>query len=269
MEPDYEAAARYMHGEREPWQSNCSKLEVVGLRKASEDTARLHIAGRCPVCGHHIRKRIDSADTIAFFRSKGSLGMNDILGKRYLLTCNCAYAHEGAPDGVRGCGAQGAVTVSSVDGTAAVSYCSDVDVPTEERDADEWIERAAGRQLQRLRNLAGQWVSMLGVVTGFVTVGTIFDFTANDLELQGTWLVAYLLAAAAAVAGAVVAVTFASQAAGLRQLNDVPAEVDERSRVMREARVYCRRRLSWSRWAALVAMLLLIVAVAVRFLGEG
>ena len=185
----------------------------------------------------------------------------------YLITCNCVFGHEDAPDGTRGCGAQRAVLVKPQQGAEPrVTY---VVGAAADWDKDEWIGRAEHDQLPRMRELAGQWTTMLGVVTGFLAVGTIFEFTKKDLGLSGGAWAPYVLFAALALAAAVAAVYYGSQAAGLRFLKDIPTDVDGRAQHVDGAVTFCAERLTISRYLALASVVALASALAVRAIASG
>jgi len=250
----------YVHGTSRDWVGVCP----FGVQTSDTDQ---WLVGDCPTCDHPIRKRISGSSDVALLDgTRATKPAGEAKPATYLITCNCAYGHDDAPERVRGCGAQGAVLVTPQRGGPAIVTYADPDVDA--WDADEWVERAERDQLLRLREFAGQWASMLGVVTGLVSVGTIFDFTRGDLLLHGAYLWGYVAASALALAAAVLAVWLASQAAGLKQFDRVPDDLEGRGVTLQQARAFCRDRLTWSKWSALAAVILIALALALRFAGE-
>jgi hypothetical protein len=249
----------YVHGESAEWQG------TIQLTAKSDPGGKdfTRIMGVCPRCGHEISKDIRPLRSGAFFVEPDAESASEPeVSRTYLITCNCVFGHENAPEGTRGCGAQGAVLVRRSEGAALL--VEHVKGAAADWDRDEWIGRAEHEQLPRMRELAGQWTAMLGVVTGFVAVGTIFDFTKADLTLSGGAWAAYVVFAALALATAIAAVTYGSQAAGLRYLDDIPADVDGRVQHVDAAVVFCRERLTRSRRLALASVVALAIALAVR-----
>ena len=66
----------------------------------------------------------------------------------YLMTCNCIYGHEGAPEAAHGCGAQGGVRVLKKDDRLVVRY---VRVSPEQRDVEAWANDATTNRLAKMR----------------------------------------------------------------------------------------------------------------------
>ena len=250
------------------------------------------LKGKCPRCEHEIIKGIlpvaggellaatakksveaegsgeteeSSASETATSRDGCSVTPDDGKSTTYLVTCNCVFGHRDAPEGVRGCGWQAAVRVTSREGERP--KVEQVTGNANEWDDDEYVERASRQQLQQVRQFAGQWTAMLGVVTGFLAVGTFFDFTRKDLALQGLAWIVYAAAALVALAAAVASVAPGFQAAGLKHFTTIPADTGGRMTLMDKAVKDCRLRLSLSRWGALVAVIALAVAVGARLTG--
>jgi len=253
------SSVAYVHGESKEWQGPIH----FDVGRDEGGTAFTQIMGTCPRCGHDISRDIRPLKSGAFFAGPGAPPPSKAEEARtYLITCNCVFGHADAPDGTRGCGAQGAVLVTPNGGKPPV--VEHVKGAAADWDKDEWIGHAEHEQLPRMRELAGQWTTMLGVVTGFLAVGTIFEFTKKDLDLSGGVWAAYVLFAGLALAAAVIAVYYGSQAAGLRFLNDIPTDVDGRARRVDDAVAFCSERLTRSRYSALVSVVALAIAMAVR-----
>jgi len=255
---DQNSSVHYVRGESDTWHK---AIQFTPEPDGGKEYTR--IAGKCPRCAHEISRDIRPLQSGAYFvkPDAGSASEPEV-PRTYLITCNCVFGHENAPEGTRGCGAQGAVMVTPNQGAAPlVEHVTGV---AADWDKDEWIARAEHEQLPRMREFAGQWTTMLGVITGFVAVGTIFDFTKKDLSLSGGAWAAYVVFAALALAAAIAAVYYGSQAAGLRYLNDIPADVGGRVEHVDAAVVFCAERLKRSRYLALTSVVALAIALGVR-----
>jgi hypothetical protein len=239
---------------------------VVNLSAKKEGTDYALLKGQCPRCGHPISKRIVPVrDLELLARNVDAPPPQPDDPREYLVTCNCAFGHEDAPDAVRGCGWQTSVCVTPrAEGEPLVEkVVGDVDA----WDKDEYVELATHQQLQQVRQFAGQWTAMLGVVTGFLAVGTFFDFTRADLGVHGAVWAVYVGGALVALAAAVLSVARGSQAAGLQHFHEVPAETQKRVELVDNTVKHCRRQLWDSKWLALVSVIALVVAVAARLQG--
>ena len=265
---DPEPGRLYVRGEPESWTKGCQKLKVVPeeakvARYPAGHVRVLRIEGPCPACGHILSKEISPLAQGALFAPP-----RQAEGPRlYFVTCNCVSPHSGAPDGVRGCGAQGGVQVTTTATGWEVDYAS---LSIEERDADEWAERARLEQLTRVRQLASHWADVWGVIAGLVAVGMIFDAEKTDGKIYGLGppsSTIYVALVGLALAAAVLAVLFAARAAGLRELDDIPADVKGRVGLQVAMVAYCRSRLTLSRSLALCSVVLIAVALGLRFFG--
>jgi hypothetical protein len=256
-EPDEKKDDSYLHGQPENW-------TTAEFKPAPDEGPYVRINGKCPHCAHDISKSIvPLKGAVALAAEKGD---SDEKSFRYLVTCNCVRGHADAPDGVRGCGAQGWVVVKSKKGVLSDVVAIE-DSDPDEWDKDEYVERMLHEQLPKLREFAGQWTAMLGVVTGFLAVGTFFDFTREDLKVGDLAWKVYVAGAAVALAAAVIAVALGSQAAGLRQFDEMPADTQGRIAALNDTVAYCRQRLDLSKIAALVSVISLATAMAARFAG--
>jgi hypothetical protein len=257
--PEEKKDDSYLHGQPEKWAD-----AVFRPVADSPGGPYVRITGECPQCKHDISKSIvPRTGAVALAAEKGDV---DEKSFRYLVTCNCIRGHADAPDGVRGCGAQGWVAVKSKKG--AISEVVAIgDSDPDEWDKDEYVELMLHQQLPKLREFAGQWTAMLGVVTGFLAVGTFFDFTLEDLKIDDLAWKVYVAGAAVALVAAVIAVALGSQAAGLRQFDEMPADTAGRVKALNDTVEYCRRRLDLSKIAALVSVVSLGIAMAARFAG--
>ena len=255
----------YARGEPVSWEVLCGKFEVrshelrVGKYVRGHGRA-MRIEGKRPGCDHQLSKEISPlAQGALFAPPRPAEG-----AQTYVVTCNCVSQHPGAPDGVRGCGAQGGVTVTPKGSGWEVVYAN----PTvSERDADEWAERARLEQLPRVRALAAQWMAVWGVIAGLITFGTIFDADERIYGLTSPSSAVYVATAGLSLAAAVLAVVFASQAAGLRELDDIPADVAGRVELQVAMVAYCRSRLTQSRIFAMCSVILVAGALGLRFFG--
>ena len=265
---DPEPGRAYVRGEPESWTKGCQELKVVPeeARVAKHPAGRvrvLHIQGPCPACGHILSREISPLAKGALFApSKQTEGP-----RRYFVTCNCVSPHSGAPDGVRGCGAQGGVEVTTTATGWEVGYAS---LSIEERDADEWAERARLEQLTRVRQLASHWTDVWGVIAGLVAVGMIVDAEKADGKIYGLdppTSTIYVALVGLALAAAVLAVLFAARAAGLRELDDIPADVKGRVGLQVAMVAYCRSRLTLSKFLALCSVALVALALGLRLFG--
>jgi hypothetical protein len=96
------AALPYEAGQPDGWAEGLTKL-----RRSTRMEAGLAVdivIGPCPRCGDQISKDVGVQDGI------GLLAQPD----RIQIVCNCGHAHANAPNGVRGCGAQGFALLSKI-----------------------------------------------------------------------------------------------------------------------------------------------------------
>lgn len=138
------------------------------------------------------------------------------------------------------------------------------DITAEQRDADLWVTEAAREALPRLRELAGQWAATVTTLTGLFGLGALISGDDAVRALDTRWRVAYGVLALVALTAAAVSILQASLAAQATVAEvgpDVSARVAER----RERIQAVRRRLAISRWAAGVALVMAVLALAVRW----
>ena len=265
----------YVHGQAEGLAEVCLRAELD-----PDGRSYVRVSGKCPRCKHEISKRISALAGGEFLAADGrGLRASGVEGSpvgplrtgnrdephTYLVNCNCTYGHQDAPRGVRGCGWQASVCIMPREGGEPEVKQVSGDVGA--WDKDEYVERASSKQLQKVRRFAGQWTAMLGVVTGFLAVGTFFDLTKKDLGLHGPAWVVYVAGALVALAAAVGSVARGSQAAGLQHFDRIPADTEGRVHLEGRAVKNCRDWLSQSKRLALVSVVALAVAVAARLAG--
>lgn len=254
----------YRHGQSENWAEDCAGCLKLDGDVDAGTKMLTRIVGTCPMCGHPIVKTIRpfEEDVVGFSADQRCKRLEDG-AKLYLVTCNCVYAHDGAPEGVRGCGAQGTVRVTPGEGGGGtLEYAK---TTGEQRDPDEWFEAAVSQRLSRVRELATQWSAMLGVVTGFVAFGAIFDAgDAGIAATSGRWK-PYLVLAGLALAAAMAAVVLGAQAASLKRFDVLPSDLTGRASSYAQARRHAQDRLKASQVCCAAAVAVLGVALIVRF----
>lgn len=91
------APLQYLEGTPEEWDAG-----VAALQPAAQGGVAL--VGPCPRCADAIRAPLDDLPLPAF-------GLHKHKQMVVRVVCNCSTAHPGAPAGVRGCGAEGGVTL--------------------------------------------------------------------------------------------------------------------------------------------------------------
>jgi hypothetical protein len=96
---------KYQRGEPDEWRSSVAALKVREIPGAGGHRA-FEIAGPCPRCQHSIRKDV----SYVFGPALALSGQRESVTVR--VVCNCTAAHEGAPAGVAGCGAEGGVELT-------------------------------------------------------------------------------------------------------------------------------------------------------------
>jgi hypothetical protein len=254
----------YRHGESENWAEDCTTFLKLEADDVGGKGMLSRIGGTCPMCEHPISKTIRpfEEDVIGLSADDRRERLKDG-SKRYLVTCNCAFAHAGAPAGVRGCGAQGTVDVTPCEGGGGtLAYA---ETTGEQRDPDEWFEAAVNQRLSRVRELAGQWSTTLSAVTGLVAFGVIFDAGDADAGVTiGQWRL-YLALAGLALAAALAAVLLGAQAAGTKRFDVLPSDLAGRQSCYAEARRQAQGRLKASQVCCGAAVAALGVALIVRF----
>jgi len=78
------------------------RLKVV--QQSGNDAPGFVVSGPCPRCDHHL---VDRRALLALAGMSGTRGGSGDTPETVILdiTCGCGTAHQGAPEGVTGCGA--------------------------------------------------------------------------------------------------------------------------------------------------------------------
>jgi hypothetical protein len=242
------AGVPYQEGTPLEWDDErLKKLQVEG--EPAEHPVKQYLRGPCPRCSHPISKDLalvpvplltkqQSAETPAVF-----------------LTCNCGFAHEGAPPGATGCGAEGGVKIVG-------GVLEPTDITPEQRQADGWVESAYAKRLANCRKLAQQWQTTLGVLTGLLGAATVVGGTGVR-SLNGDWPFIYGIVAAAALILAASAVYLAHRAGTSQVVETIPPEATKRLALENKLYTDSRSRLRFSRGLAIAALAGFLVAIGI------
>ncbi len=243
----------YVRGEPTGWETDCVDFEAV--RGAPSADLPVSVYGSCPRCKHPISRNLRPQDAVIGVAGEQQEGLH------YLMTCNCIYGHEGAPEGVHGCGAQGGVRVLEKDGQLEVGY---VMVTPEQRDVEAWANDATGNRLAKTRAWAQQWMALLTAVTGFVSFGVIIDAAGDLGALSWGWRLLYAALGGMALASIVIAVVRAWQAANPIKIDKLEADCEARRRKYDAAVEYSATQLGDSYGWAVVGALLFAASMVIR-----
>lgn len=94
---------KYEKGEPAEWRDGIENLQLeVRQAPGSGNNRTYDIVGPCPRCKHQLRKNID-------YIVGPALALSSLEELVVRVVCNCTSAHEGAPEGTSGCGAEGAI----------------------------------------------------------------------------------------------------------------------------------------------------------------
>jgi hypothetical protein len=151
----------------------------------------------------------------------------------------------------------------STEGTSPVQGAS---LNPEDWAADEWAEAALRDRLPRLRAMAAEWQKTVGTVSGLFGVGALFNADTAVRALDGfsrTWFAGMAISAFLAAGGSIVLASLASQS----RLLEIPPDVAARRHLQEEAFIYTRRRLTWSRRLAGLAIMALLASFLFRWFG--
>lgn len=90
----------YLVGTPPQWATGVSRFAISGADPKYE------LVGPCPRCEHTLSKDVSN---YVLAPAYGGGSASDVVIR---VKCNCDQPHEGQPDGVRGCGAEGTVEVA-------------------------------------------------------------------------------------------------------------------------------------------------------------
>ena len=210
------------------------------------------VEGRCPRCKDVFSQDISDQIGIGFAEGQQTLFVR--------LVCSCARPHKGAPPGTSGCGAEGGALVFS-DGKLVPAHLT-----VEQVAADVYLSQALKDRLPRARAAAEKWgatVSALTAVFG-ASVLVFSDDMIRSLHLWASVAFGVLtLLALGCAAGSIIAAARAAH----DQPVTIPADVSERLNLYDILFNKTVAGLTWSRTLALLAGLLFIVSLVLRWYG--
>jgi hypothetical protein len=139
-------------------------------------------------------------------------------------------------------------------------------ISLEELAADEWAEASIRERLPRVRAVATAWGATVTAITALFGVGTIAGSDTVVTKLSKPWGVLYGVLVGGALMAAAISLLFASLAAQFRRTEISPGIA---SRQGLHERIFqdTVRDLRRSRLAAGLAILLLVLAMSVRWYG--
>ncbi len=235
----------YEPGKPTGWEAG---LQVLQIEVAP--TGRRSVRGPCPRCTpHEIVQDVVTQSGTAIAPAP--------LPTRVLLVCNCGFHHDGAPQGTRGCGATGAVSLlGDRVGAAAVS--------DEERAANAWAIEALKERLPRIRAAAEKWGTTVSALTALLGTGTVVQ--ADDVVRSLTtgaalWYGVFVLLALLAAAGSILYAAWAAQESD----KSIAPGLEERLTLYDDQWKDAIENLRVSRMLAGVAAVCLIISFGIRW----